>query len=90
MKEKSKLPVFPTISVGINYGKTVDNFEPDLQLITDRMRKGGMDDEQILNTSIHFSDKPNPIKNILLDTVAILRKKRQPQYMVLRTCYLHH
>ena len=60
MELKSKLDVFPTVSVGIGYGELVDNFEPDMLAITDHLRKAGLTDEQIVETKIHFSDECYP------------------------------
>ena len=60
MQPNPNLDVFPTISVGRKYGELVDNFDLDVGYIVERMREAGLTDEQITETSIHFSDAPSP------------------------------
>jgi len=50
--------IFPAISVDIAYGKYVDDFEVNTDRITQYLRDGGLDDDQISEISIRFSAEP--------------------------------
>lgn len=54
---------FPTISVGVKYGKYLSNFEPNLAFITQQMRSAGLSEEEISKTRIIFTDEPYPIES---------------------------
>ena len=51
---------FPTVAVGIKYQDIVDNFDINLDEITNYLRSRGLSDAQITETKILFSDEPCP------------------------------
>jgi len=66
--------IFPAISVDIAYGKYVDDFEVNTDRITQYLRDGGLDDDQISEISIRFSAEPPKRKGDQV-TVGNYRKK---------------
>ncbi len=53
---------FPTISMDIELGKHASFIAPNLQYITDKLSEGGLSDDEINATSIHFSAQHNIAK----------------------------
>lgn len=52
--------VAPAISIGIHYGDHVADFEVDVDRINTRLRERGLTDQQIIDTTIIFSDAHPP------------------------------
>jgi len=61
--EKETIPeVFPTIIVAAEYGSHVSDLDVDLNQVTDYLRHGGLNDNQILDTTIEFSSVHSKIE----------------------------
>lgn len=66
---------FPAISVGIEHGKHVGSFDVDIAGITQYLREGGVDDEQIEDLDINFSDEITATKASKSVVVGTYRRK---------------
>lgn len=53
---------FPTISMDIELGKHASFIAPNVQYITDKLSEGGLSEDEINATSIHFSAQHNIAK----------------------------
>ncbi|MET1032997.1 MAG: hypothetical protein ABWX94_00695 [Candidatus Saccharimonadales bacterium] len=51
--------IVPQVTLGAAYQEFLPDFTVDVSVIVDHLREGGLSDEDITDTSIHFFDEPN-------------------------------